>query len=219
VEEGKGDSGVAGWMRWLGWRTTSLTLRRGLYVTIRLGATTIADVAYVKAAAEAMGQMGVTVDGDPVLLPVPEAKLRAAVAEMLGEASPGTCTRTGGSEVVVREVVASNTEMPKLPEPTKGRLNAGEVSLFAARLAGALKDTPRCAGLASMVEELRKDPSDNTVLRLRAEATSGEREGVAEATERRVAQSVMREATKHTLEILSESAIANSTLLEVLMSD
>ena len=51
-------------MRWLGWRTTSLTLRRGLYVTIRLGATTIADVAYVKAAAEAMGQMGVTVDGD-----------------------------------------------------------------------------------------------------------------------------------------------------------
>ena len=40
------------------------------------GATTISDVACVKE--EEMGQMGVTVDGDPVLLPVPAAidKLR-----------------------------------------------------------------------------------------------------------------------------------------------
>ena len=61
--------------------------------------------------------------------------------------------------------MASNTEMPKLPEPVKGKLDAEEVSLFAARLVGALKDAPKCSGLSSMVEDLRKGPSESTVLR------------------------------------------------------
>jgi len=140
---------------------------------VSLGATTVADVAYVTE--EAMSGMGFTEDGDPVMLPVPAAKLRAAVAVIVGE-SPGTGQGAGVSEVVVREVVAVNTEMPKLPEPTKGKMDAAEVSLFAARLVGALKDTSKCAGLATMVEDLRRDPSEGTVLRLREEAASGARE-------------------------------------------
>jgi len=124
---------------------------------VDLGATTVADVSYVTE--EEMRGMGFTEDGDPVLLPVPAAKLRAAVAVIVGE-SPTTGQGAGVSEVVVREVVAANTEMPKLPEPTKGKMDAAEVSLFAARLVGALRDTAKCGGLATMVEDLRRDPSE-----------------------------------------------------------
>ena len=76
--------------------------------------------------------MGDTEAGDPILLPVPAAKLRATVSEMVGDKSPKVGTEDQKREVVVREVVSAVAEMPKTPETVKGRLDPMEVSLFAA---------------------------------------------------------------------------------------